>query len=95
MVCGEEISKRAIMSEEVKKPKGIEEGPPMWVESLMTFEEWKEQRQIRKTYSRKPLPPDPSKYEVFWRRGMGAFLKKEEIDNINHNINCLLTINKL
>ncbi len=81
--------------EQEKKPKGIEEGPPMWVESTMTSQEWKEQAKIRKTYSHKSAPPDPSRYSLYWRKGMGAFLKQDEINNINFNIDFLLKTNKI
>lgn len=82
-------------NEQPKGPKGIEEGPPMWVESLMSDMEWKVQKSLRKTYSRRSSPPDASKYTLYWRKGMGASLKQEEIENINHNINYLLKFNTL
>lgn len=88
--------KSIAMEEEIKKPKGIEEGPPMWVESMLSHIEWKEQAKLhRKTYKRNSSPPNIANYTLYWRKGMGASLKQEEIDNINHNINYLLQINTL
>lgn len=83
------------MSEEQKKPKGLEVGPPMWVESLLNRGEWFVQsKKYPQTYNENQ-PPDPLKFTVFWRIGMGANLTSTEITNINNNIDHLLKTNKL
>lgn len=68
--------------------KGLQEDPPMFVESLMTPEEWK-QRMIAfpktsgRSYEHSHRPkPEPFK----WRFGMGKNLSSEEIKLINSRI---------
>ena len=74
-----------------KQKKGLEEGPPMWVESLMTREEWnKEYKKNKGKTAKLARPPDESLYEVKWRKGMGNVLSEKEIKNINGNIDYLL-----
>lgn len=50
---------------ENQKPKGIKEGPPIWVESAMTREEWRERhRKYPKTSTiSEPIEYDPSYYK--------------------------------
>lgn len=61
------------------KKKGMQEGPPIWVESLMTSEEW---REGYKTYPGTYNEPDQVPYDNNyhkggkWRGGMGYPLSK-------------------
>jgi len=48
------------------QPKGIKEGPPIWVESLMTREEWKERY---KKYSTSSEPEPPQWDKEFYKGG--------------------------
>lgn len=69
------------------KPKGIIEGPPIWVESLMNVQEWKERV---KKYPSSSVPEPPqynlSKYKGgVWRQGMGATPSIEEM-NIRNKV---------
>lgn len=60
-------------------------GPPMWVESLMTLAEWKENViKYPNTCKLKtpPLRSDP-KYKLYWRDGMGGSVPKHEADRMN------------
>lgn len=74
------------MEQEVKSRLG----PPVWVESCMTNEEYRE-------YCRKyPTVTCPSCNKVAdfnkhtkWRYGMGSGLSKEEIDRIDREIDSL------
>lgn len=68
---------------EVKQ--GIKEGPPIWVESLMTAEEIEECRKKYSTYSDKFKMVDFDTHER-WRYGMGRGLSATEIKNVNTNL---------
>lgn len=43
------------------KPKGIKEGPPIYVESLMTLQEWKERHKQFPDTSSQREPPSYTK----------------------------------
>lgn len=68
--------------------KGIKEGPPIWVESLMTAAEWRERHKKFPTSPEKEPPQfNPKHYEGGrWRAGMGSTLSKEQIEKINKGI---------
>jgi len=46
--------------------KGIKEGPPIWVESLMTREEWKERY---KKYPTSSVPEPPQYIKEYYKGG--------------------------
>lgn len=69
-------------------------GDPIWIESLLTRSEWKHMRKKFPSVFSTPEPPEMFEGDFKWRAGMGAFLKKEEIENINGNIDYLLTMIK-
>jgi hypothetical protein len=74
---------------EEKKVKGLEEGPPIYIESLLSPLEYMENSRRYKTYrSNRPLHNlsdyDPSLFRWRWR--MGLSLLPEEIANINYNL---------
>jgi hypothetical protein len=48
------------------KQKGIKEGPPIWVESLMNVQEWKERV---KKYPTSTLPEPPSYDKEYYKGG--------------------------
>lgn len=68
-----------------KKPKGLEEGPPIWVETLMTKQEWDERRKKYPTSTRKE-PPQFFKSDYEWRWNMGKPLSADQIMLANSNI---------
>lgn len=78
-----------------EKRKGIEEGPPIWVESVLSPEEYSEAAKKYPsvfTNGSKATQYSPNHHKGGkWRNGMGANLKEEEIKNINHNIDYLLS----
>lgn len=73
---------------EEEKVKGLEVGPPLWVESLMTREEWKARYKLYPS-STIPNPPPEFPCEFPWRKGMGNLLSQKEIDIINVRIDNL------
>jgi hypothetical protein len=72
--------------------KGIQEGPPIWVESLMNATEWKENYKKYPANEIKELVTfDPSYHKGGkWRAGMGAKLSSQEVDLINKRIDEIL-----
>lgn len=72
--------------------KRIEEGPPIWVESLLTKEEHKE---IHKKYpqcvpTKEPVLYDPSHHKGGkWRYKMGQVSSEEEIKDYNKKMDKL------
>lgn len=76
-----------------EKKKGIQEGPPIWVESLMTPEEHKE---CNRKYPATVQSPTPLLYDASrhkggkWRNGMGSRLSDQEIINSNKVLDSLL-----
>lgn len=64
---------------------------PIWVESLLTPQEWKENRRIYKTTASEE-PPQMFEGDFKWRYGMGAFLSKDEIQLINKRIDAVLKL---
>lgn len=76
------------------KPKGIEVGPAIYVESLMTDQEIKHYSKIYKTYCTScPKPGATSQESYRWRAGMGKSLTATEIINVNKNIEYLKNYN--
>lgn len=71
--------------------KGIKEGPPIWVESLMTPEEWKQSVIKYPATCHLKNPPMFFKSDMEWRWHMGKGLEQWEINNINNNIDFLMT----
>ena len=71
---------------EVKRQSA--EGPPMWVESLMTLAEWKQNCVLYPQTCRLKEPPQKSdpRYKLYWREGMGASVPKAEADKLNAGI---------
>lgn len=68
-----------------KEKQGIKEGPPIWVESLMTDEEIEQCRKKYNTYTDKFKMVSFDKHER-WRYGMGRGLSSTEIKNVNTNL---------
>jgi hypothetical protein len=77
----------------MSEKKGIEEGPPIWVESALSKEEY---TQSHKRYPSTVTSPSAPLYDVKrykggkWRANMGGSLSSSEITNINKNIDYLL-----
>ena len=70
----------------------IKEGPPIWVESLMTAEEHKEcHRKYPSTVvTKEPVPYDASYHKGGkWRDGMGKGFTPDEIRSFNRGIDKL------
>ncbi len=70
----------------------LQEGPPIWVESLMTPEEHRQAHKDHPTTVKKstPIAYDPSYHRGgTWREGMGGGLTPEEIAINNKNIDNL------
>lgn len=79
----------------MSEQKGMEVGPPIFVESIMTIQEWKERV---KKYPTSSLPEPPQyiadKYKGgVWRKGMGASPSKEEMTKMNKEIESLKQFN--
>lgn len=68
--------------------QGIKEGPPIWVESLMTPTEWKERyKKFPSSQAKEPPQYNPTHYKGgTWRAGMGRVLSAEEIIRTNKGI---------
>jgi len=68
-----------------KKPKGIEEGPPMYVESLLNVADYAELRKRYNTYSVNFTlwPPHTYKADLKWRYKMGTPFTPEDIKLTN------------
>lgn len=67
----------------------IKEGPPVWVESCMSEQEYRD-------YCKKYSTTNPPLYKVSdfnkhtkWRHGMGSGLSQDEITKIDNEINSL------
>lgn len=60
--------------------KGIQEGPPIWIESILSNEEWKKRLKTYPNTSHLKEKPQFFKSDYEWRWGMGASLPKETID---------------
>jgi hypothetical protein len=68
----------------------METGKPIWVESLLTKEEWKQSKQKYPSSFNLPEPPAEYDCDFKWRKGMGVFLTKEEINRINMRIDIMI-----
>lgn len=51
---------------DTQKPKGIKEGPPIWVESLMNAKEYKE---AHKLYPNTVLKSEPPSFDADFYKG--------------------------
>jgi hypothetical protein len=73
-----------------KKAKGIEEGPPIWVESVLSNEDWKDTyKKYPNTHNLKEKPAFfKSDYE--WRYRMGAGIPQDQIDLITKRFDTML-----
>ena len=62
---------------------------PVWVESLLSLQEWKEMYRVYNTYS---LNEPPLEFDgpYKWRKGMGAKLSPGEIELINGRMDAVL-----
>ena len=77
----------------MSEKKGIKEGPPIWVESIMNPAEYKEShKKFPSTTLTSMAPPYEENYHSGgkWRAGMGGNLYPHEIRNINGNIDYLI-----
>lgn len=80
----------------MSEQKGIKEGPPIWVESTMTLQEWKERHKKYPGTSPESDPPSyvPERYKGgVWRRGMGATPTNEEMIKMNKELESLKQFN--
>ena len=80
----------------MSEPKGIKEGPPIWVESTMTIQEWKERHKKYPGTSPVSFPPSylPERYKGgVWRKGMGSTPTREESEKRNKEIESLKQFN--
>lgn len=64
----------------------LQEGKPIWVESLMTPSEWYKRHKEYPTTSRLLEPPLEFNGDFKWRKGMGAGLSEVEIEVINERL---------
>lgn len=77
------------------KPKGIEVGPPIYIESCMNEKEYRIIKSKYNTLSGRYLSyVDPQELGYKWRFGMGNSLTAVETDNINSNIDYLIKHHK-
>lgn len=76
-----------------EKKKGLQEGPPIWVESLMTREQWATRHKQFPTSVQKE-PPEFFKSDYEWRWNMGKGLTESEIINVNKNLDYLRNLIK-
>jgi hypothetical protein len=67
----------------------MKEGKPIWVESLLTPQEWKYYKNKYSTYS-SDKPPELFEGDFYWRRGMGEGFTTEEIRITNARIDAVL-----
>lgn len=73
------------------KKKGIQEGDPIWIESILSKKEYAEtSKKFPSTFTKGYEPPMFFKSEFEWRYRMGSSLSLDEIKNINSNIDYLL-----
>jgi hypothetical protein len=75
----------------MSEQKSSNEGKPMYVESLMTDEEWRRRMRAYPSTSRlRPGDVNNNKTNAFkWRFGMGKTLTSTQIGNINANLDYL------
>lgn len=67
--------------------KRIEEGPPIWVESIMTPEEWKARFKTWSGTHREVIQYDSNYHKGGkWRAGMGKGFTPEEIADFNKKL---------
>lgn len=68
------------------------EGLPMFIESLMTPQEWTKRMKEFPTTSRLSynISHMPKSNPFKWRHNMGKSLSQEQIDNINNNLDYLM-----
>ena len=78
--------KRVTMSEK----KGIKEGPPIWVETLLSSEEWKQNTVNYPSTCHLKTAPMFFKSDFEWRYRMGKNLDEKEVLNVNNNIEYLM-----
>lgn len=65
-------------------------GDPIWVESLLTAQEWKEQsKKYSKTYRTETMVSE-FECEFKWRKRMGNFSTQDEIKTFNARIDFLI-----
>lgn len=72
-----------------KKPKGIEEGPAIWVESLLSSEEWVASRKQHPNTHHLKNKPTFFKSDYEWRWGMGAGIPQETIDLMSKRLDIM------
>ena len=68
----------------------MKQGDPIWVESLLTREEWKECKQKYPSSYNLPEPPAEFECEFKWRKGMGSTLSPDKIRRINERIDTMM-----
>jgi hypothetical protein len=76
----------------MSEKQGIKEGFPIWVESLMNAEEWRERHRKYPTTStiKQSISYNPEYHKGGkWRAGMGKTLTSSEIDFTNKTIDKL------
>lgn len=73
----------------------METGKPIWVESLLTKEEWKQCKQKYPSSYNLPEPPPEFDCDFKWRKNMGGHLTPVQIENINSNIDKIIEKAKL
>lgn len=81
------------MSEQVKKPKGIEEGPPIFIESLMDIRDWIDRLHEYPNTSHEKMPRGLEHFKenlMKWRWRMGGYLTTQEIKHINTELETLI-----
>lgn len=69
-----------------KKAEGIKEGAPIWVESLLSSEEWVASRKQHPNTHHLKDKPTFFKSEYEWRWRMGAGIPEDERNLINKRL---------
>ena len=67
-----------------------QEGKKIYVESIMTREEWKQRCKNYPNTSHIPEPPEEFECDFKWRKGMGANVSPQEIARVNARIEEML-----
>lgn len=73
----------------------METGKRIWVESLLTKEEWKQCKALYPSSYNLPEPPAEFECDFKWRKNMGNYLTPAQIENINTGIDKLMEHHRL
>jgi hypothetical protein len=68
----------------------METGKPIWVESLLTKEEWKQCKQKYPSSYNLSEPPVEFDCDFKWRKGMGKNLTSQQIQKFNDDMDVII-----